>query len=542
MGFETGILPSKKAFVSLTAKNSEVWLRLEDKQGLTQDAAAITPWGGYVLAPYAFRFFPYDQQAWIVSPFAFFRQSLRLQEFPQPDVTTENGKRLMIAHIDGDGFISGAEFLGGTFAGKDLKDLILDKYQIPTTVSIIQGELSPSGMVTDKNRKYIEAARSIFELPWVEIASHTYSHPYRWQDLEKEKVGDNLNMQLRDYYNVNYEQLAEIEGADNVEKLKLPRYHFDPKKEIQGSVSFIDRVLAPKGKKTKVLLWSGDCNPGGAVVKETYDAGLYNMNFGDTILYYDKKSLTNISPLGIEKDGYYQVYAPNQNENVYTNYWTGPYYGFERVIETFELTDKPYRYKPIDVYYHFYSVTKKSAYIALQRVYDWALSQNVMNIYASEYAQKVLDWRKTTITSKSGGWLIRENGSVREVRIEQSMGYPNFKESRNIIGYADINAQRYIHLGPAIESFLVLQESPPTEPYLVEANASVTKSEYIDGEMHLRFKGHLPITFTMGNMESCKVKDSRWWRWWGIAHEELSGHQNRYSLDERESDELRIVC
>ena len=32
------------------------------------------------------------------------------------------------------------------------------------------------------------------------------------------------------------------------------------------------------------------------------------------------------------KGDWFQVYAPMQNENVYTNNWTGPFYGFERVI------------------------------------------------------------------------------------------------------------------------------------------------------------------------------------------------------------------
>jgi len=542
MGLETLVLPNKNEYIPLVSKDSKILLRLQDEEGDTEDAAAITPWGGYVLSPYVIRFFPNNQPHWIVSPFAFLRQALRLESFPQPDVTTENGQRLMLVHIDGDGFISGAEWFGGTFAGEDLKELILDKYKIPTTVSIIQGELSPSGKVTDKNKKYIEAARDIFKLPWVEIASHTYSHPYKWQELEKNTSGKGLNMPLHDYSKVDFEKLAVIEGGDNIEDLNIPRYEFDPKKEIQGSASFIDSVLAPEDKKTQILLWSGDCNPGGAVVKETYEAGLYNMNFGDTILYYDKNSLTNISPLGIAKDGYYQVFAPNQNENMYTNDWQGPFYGFERVIETFELTDKPYRFKPIDIYYHFYSATKKSAFKALERVYDWALTQKVMNIYASEYAQKVLDWRKTLVISKNGGWVIRNNGTVKELRIEQSMGYPNLKESRNVVGYADINDQRYIHLGPAIESFIRLQATAPQAPYLLEANAAVTKMEFIDGEMHLRFKGHMPVTFTMANMALCKVKDSRWWRWWGVEHEELPDYRQRYTLNERESDELRIVC
>ena len=52
---------------------------------------------------------------------------------------------------------------------------------------------------------------------------------------------------------------------------------------------------------------------------------------------------TAIGALGITKGNNLQVYAPITNENIYTNLWQGPYYGFERVLETFEMTDKPRR-------------------------------------------------------------------------------------------------------------------------------------------------------------------------------------------------------
>ena len=66
-----------------------------------------------------------------------------------------------------------------------------------------------------------------------------------------------------------------------------------------------------------------------------------------------------------------QVYAPVINENVYTNLWTGPYYGFRRVLETFALTESPRRLKPIDVYYHFYSGAKVAGQQAWAEVYDF---------------------------------------------------------------------------------------------------------------------------------------------------------------------------
>ena len=54
------------------------------------------------------------------------------------------------------------------------------------------------------------------------------------------------------------------------------------------------------------------------------------MNGGDTTITRSQNSWTRIAGLGIPKGGNFQVFAPNQNENVYTKDWTGPFYGFER--------------------------------------------------------------------------------------------------------------------------------------------------------------------------------------------------------------------
>ena len=84
--------------------------------------------------------------------------------------------------------------------------------------------------------------------------------------------------------------------------------------------------------------------------------------------------MKNIGPSGVNYGPYFQVYAPVQNENIYTNLWTGPFWGFLNVIQTFELTENPRRLKPISIY-HFYSGQKLASLNALKRVYEWAISR-----------------------------------------------------------------------------------------------------------------------------------------------------------------------
>ena len=95
--------------------------------------------------------------------------------------------------------------------------------------------------------------------------------------------------------------------------------------------------------------------------------------------------VTGTATLGIRLGEHFQAYAPIMNENVFTNLWTGPFYGFERVIETFRFTGSPRRIKPIDIYYHTYSATKRASLNALHKVYSWALAQPIRPVFPSEF-------------------------------------------------------------------------------------------------------------------------------------------------------------
>jgi hypothetical protein len=60
-------------------------------------------------------------------------------------------------------------------------------------------------------------------------------------------------------------------------------------------------------------------------VRLAYQAGLLNMNSGNTWISKAEPTLTLVGPIGMMKGEWFQPYAPMQNENVYTNNWTGPF-------------------------------------------------------------------------------------------------------------------------------------------------------------------------------------------------------------------------
>jgi len=486
MGYEIAPHPDRRAFQPLTlgkeAAGGSALLSLRGDQGERMDAVAVTAWGGYALSPYEVVSLPgAGSKRWVLDPFAFLARALALPDLPVPEVTTESGRRLLLVHVDGDGFPSRAERAGAPFAGQVLLEEILQRYRVPQTISIIEGEIAARGL-HPKDSPALEAiARRIFALPHVEMASHTLSHPFRWQAL--------ANSQAQDEYQYS---------------LKLPGYRYDVREEIGGSLQYINDKLAPPGKRARLLLWTGDCNPDELPLAEAARVGALNMNGGDTTITRADPTLTLVAPLGIPRGRHYQVYAPNQNENVYTDLWRGPYYGFERVIETFELTELPRRLKPVNIYYHLYSATKTASLAALHKVYRWALSQPLHPVRATEYAQRALDFRGAVVARSADGWRVTGLGSIRTLRAPSSMGVPG----GDAVGHA-LHAGYSYALLAAPRADLRYAPTAPPGPRISSANARISGFERSVRDARLSLEGHVPIEFTLeggAGRSRCEVR------------------------------------
>jgi hypothetical protein len=421
----------------------------------------------------------------------------------------------MLVHMDGDGFPSRAELPGAPLAAEMALREVLERYRVPTTVSVIQGEIAPDGLYPKLSPALEAIARRMFALPHVEIASHSYSHPFAWRMAEN------------------------VGTAEEGYSLAVPGYTFDIAIEIDGSLEYVNRRLAPAGKRARVFLWTGDCDPDEAAVARAYAAGVLNMNGGDTLMTKTDPSLALVAPLGVPKGRWFQVYAPNQNENVYTNGWTGPFYGYQRAIETFALTDAPYRLKPIDVYFHTFSAAKRASLSALHRVYQWALAQPVTNVYASEYIAKVLDFNGVVVARAlgSGAWLTRGAGDLRTIRVPAASGVPDLAGSAGVAGYARHNDQHYLHLAGG-DARVVLAARAPALPYVAEANARIAAFERRADGLALTLDGHVPLTVTFGNAAHCELfaADQR------LVPRRTAGGLARYDLKRDGRQTLTLRC
>jgi hypothetical protein len=493
-GYETAPPRFEAMPVALrAAPEAQVALRVRGADGRVADAVALLPWGGYALAPYALAQRGTEQDPhWVIDPIDFLRRALDALPAPVADLTSEGGRRILFAQVDGDGFSSRAELPGSPYAGQVLAERVLRRYPIPTTLSVIEAELTDLRPGQQDAPALRELARRDFALPNVEIASHSYSHPFRWQALEHADRGA---------------------AAEAAWSLPVPGYEFDLAREIAGSADFIDRELAPPGKRTRLFLWTGDCLPDARAVAAVHARGLLNLNGGDTLATGAQASLAGVSGAGVLRDGQLQVYAPEQNENVYTNLWTGPYYGYQRAIETFAWTGAPRRLKPIDIYYHFYSATKPAALAALTRVYDWALAQPTTALYASDYVAKVQDYAGLAIArdwrDAAPHWRIASDGALRSLRLDGALPPPDLVRSQALAGSQAGVDGRYLILA-APRSELVLDAGAPATAQLTEASGWISDwqrvAEGTGARTRFTFSSYWAPQFTLADAAGCRVQ------------------------------------
>jgi uncharacterized protein (TIGR01370 family) len=480
VGYERQPTVHAADFYPLAVQGARVLLGLTRRND-TQSAVALTKWGGYALSSYDVVTMPGESSVrWVINPFGFLKEALRLPEMPVPDVTTESGRRMLMVHMDGDGFISRSELPGNPMAGEVVRDRVVNRYPLPMTMSVIEAELSPNGLYPDTSIYAENVAREIFRAPNVAIASHSYSHPFYWS-----KAGQ-----------------VDPNGGYN---LRLPGYQFDLNREIDGSIQYINNRLAPSDKAVSLFFWTGDCVPGADALAKTRAAHVLNMNGGDTTATRTAPTMTEVEGLGLQRSTGYQVFAPNQNENVYTNNWLGPFYGYERVIETFEFTESPRRLKPMDIYFHTYLTTKAAGLKSLDKVFAYAMDQETTPVYVADYARKVLDFQDMVIARTATGWRVRGGKDLRTIRMPAGMGTPDIENSSKVAGFTTHQGEVYFLLsGDSVE--VVLTKSRSLSAHLVSINGHIEKFEPLPNGGRWHVNGYVSLKFTLANADACQVK------------------------------------
>jgi len=465
------VFPLNYEQFQVSKSNVRVWLSIKRKDLENSESAVVltSPNGAFARYSELYWMDPVSyKKKWYINPFIFFEEALATHNLPRPDPTTLNGSRLAFSHIDGDAFSGPSRIDPSQTCAEMVRDQVLKKYDYPVTVSVIVAEISPSAV---GNEKMVELAKNIFALPNVEPASHAYSHPYYWN--EHSPVKDNYSHQYG---------------------IMVPGYTFDSKKEIVGSTHYITQKLSPPNKPCRVMLWSGACDPTERELKHCKAHGIYNMNGGDTVYDNANDSYTSVAPIYRKVGKLYQIHCGQANENILTNLWEGPYYGYREIVKTMKKTDMPRRLKAIDIYYHFYSGEYESSLNALQSVYEWVLEQDVALVYTSEYIQMAEGFLQTKIhKNKRGHYVISNYHHCLTIRFDHASTQPDIKNCVNVLGYIQQPQGLYVSLKPntqkAVIAFLPENQKDLRTPYVEKANGWVMDFQAKENNILIVFKG-----------------------------------------------------
>lgn len=473
MSFNSSLIHVKDAQELLTYKYQN------DK---TSTPAALTSWGGYIIDEAYLTSFD-KEEIWTINPFEFFQKALKLKKLPVADPSTENGKRLLFTHIDGDGIMNRVEGDFGEFSGDVILNKILKKYPIPHSVSIIGAEINQNGLFPELSPQLIKIAKKMFALKNVEPASHTFTHPFFWGKI----VDDNLVPQYR---------------------LKVPNYQFSLQRELQTTLDNINENYLPKNKfpKANTIFWSGDCAPRENALEFIYKRNILAINGGDTTISKIHPWISRIAPYGLKRGDYYQIYTGAQNENVFTNDWLGPFWGFKRVTQTFELTNSPRRFKPIDIYYHLYSGSKRASLEALKYVFDWALKQDVMPIYTSEYIPKVMDMYEVSLANEGEDWLINGMRDLKTIRFEDCDQNVDLKNSKGAVGITQFENHTYISFDPKQKHLLKLTPNDINKIYMLSSNGRLINYKETGTTKNYTFRSHIDLKLAMHVDKGCHIE------------------------------------
>lgn len=230
----------------------------------------------------------------------------------------------------------------------------------------------------------------MFMLFYVELVSYFFLYFFNWVDV---------------MYDICIVDINQMDG-DVLCMLDIFNYKFNLQCEIKGLMDYINKILLLFGKKVEVFFWIGNCVLLFEVIVQIYLDGFFNMNGGDIMIIRSCNIWIDIVVQGVCKQGWYQVFVFNQDENVYIGNWIGFFYGFECVIESYELIGELVCFKVVDIYYYFYVGIKFVLVVVLYKIYCWVEVQLFMWLYVLQYICKVIDFENISIVCIVDGMLV----------------------------------------------------------------------------------------------------------------------------------------
>ncbi len=528
LGFERKLAPPFPPFqamkVSKAGTSHLKMLVSVDRPKETADLIITGPQGGFVTSEYDFHSQEIKDRyvtSWYLNPFHFLKTALNAPTFPIPDITTHNGRRIFYSHIDGDGWNNPTRIEGYPKGLVSSAEVIQDKLLKPYddfsfSVGLVAADLVDHCFGSEKSR---EIARSTLALPNVEPTNHTYTHPLFWQFFEEYTaereapftsaypkragmfansfgavMGEHNHPKNSPILKEKRERLrnrsrtAPDEKILTIDEIMLEFYDtprsyncmpFSEETEIVDSLKLI-QTLSPSHKKVGLMQWSGNTSPYERFVRKVREAGMLNINGGESRFDAEYPSYSSIFPIGVKVGNEQQIYSTASNENTYTNLWSERFFGYRYLIETVRRTEEPIRIAPFNVYFHSYSGERPASLRALIEIMDYARGQELIPLFTSRFSAIANGFFSTDIEILGETrWRIRNRGEMQTFRIEGAADqHIDHSASNGVLGYRSYQGSLYVFLNPSIDNAVIaLSETPTPALSLVSSRFDIREAK-----------------------------------------------------------------
>jgi hypothetical protein len=478
------------------------------------------PRGAFIVSGFALYVDPaLGRTEWIVDPFTILRRVLGSAPFPIPDTTTVSGRRLYFSHVDGDGWnddVSIDRYSNPAAIAAEVmaKELIEPYPDLPVTVGLITSDLDPA---FGDGERAAAAARHIFSLPQVEMASHSATSPLVWSfyenysRVEEEKLmgGTSTPDASADWLSTVGGALGLVQTPSDIERNRmlylsgergLPRAYvrdaFSLQAEVQGAVDKANE-LAPEGKRATIYSWTGDAEPFEAAVQATRQAGLRNINGGGAHIDPSYASMSDVTPIARQVGTERQIYAVDASDSSFASGGESGITGFSALKATLEATESPVRLKGVDLYYHVFAAKGAASLKVVRGFLDWARSADLAPITASQYAA-IADGFFSTQLEQAGpsSWLVSDRDGLQTVRFDGSdRQFVDIRDSVGVVGSRMYQGSLYVALDASVPAarISIRREQPIAN---ADAGASIAQLEEANWMVHDVKRGAGRLTYS----------------------------------------------
>lgn len=356
-----------------------------------------------------------------------------LEETPVPDVAIQNGRRMFVFHMQGEGFTARAQFPGAPTCGEVFRSEVLNHFTLPVTVALSEADLRGFSPESDPTHavEYEAVARSIYELPQVEAASNSFSRPTGWS--------------------ADVPATGPLNGAVKDSQRGLHR-------EIIGSLNYLQNQMLPPGKSMQMFLWPLGARPTAEAMALCKQIHVAQMPDAWNPRWPSPSPAAQSGKIGLLGLDHHRL----QDADQLIRGWAE---GAAGMITT-----------PVHLAATFRQVQDAEGLSTLLRTLDWCQAQPLHAVTAAQYARIAADAAATKVlTLGRDHWLIANSGWSRTLRLPVRMGVPDLARCRGIVGWTTRNGQIYIQTmgNPVTELVMVSETDIGQQMHLAGTNRPV---------------------------------------------------------------------